>query len=192
MMKTVARNKWRLFAWVQAGVLAVVLVGFGTIAIAQNASDTTQKVSQKDGVVPGMLISGTPNVSSSTTTTPTEAPSESPAENGPLQMDARSNRLQEEFAQCMAAMEQINQRIRELTEVTNFYNQQLNNFVPTPYDPNLPQDETNAIWAADSARRQAIQAQMDAANAAEHAYEATTPMADGGMSCGTGSGPYPQ
>ena len=89
-------------------------------------------------------------------------------------------------------MNQISQRIQQMTEVTNSYYQQLRDFQQTPYDPNLSQADMNALWAADEARRQGIQAQMDAANAAEHAYEATTPMADGSMGCGSGNGPYPQ
>ena len=192
MVKTIPRSKWRIFVWIQSGLLALVLVGFGAIAIAQNSGQSEVKTTNSGNLVPGMLLTASPKATPGTTSAPSDAPSDSSDGGGTPQMDVKSKRMQDEYAQCVAVMNQISQKIRELTEITNSYNQQLNNFVPTPYDPALSQAEMNAIWAADEARRQAIQTQMDAANAAEHAYEATTPMADGSMSCGSGNGPYPQ
>lgn len=108
-------------------------------------------------------------------------------------MDAKSKKLLDEMTQCMAAMDAISQNIRALSEKVNEFYYQLQNFQYTPIDMNLSPAEQDAIRASDEARRQSIQSQFDAANAAELAYEATTPLASGhGMSCSQGSGPYPR
>lgn len=182
-----------MFVWIQVGVLTLFLVGFGTIAIAQNAADTTRKVSETGEQAPGMLISGTPSDSSSSKAVPTSEPSDTLNGDGVPQTDSRAKKVLDEMAQCMAAMNQISQQIRALSEVANSYYSQLQNFSYTPIDMNLSIEEQNAIRASDESRRQALQTQFDAANAAEFAYEATTPLGSGhGMSCSQGSGPYPQ
>lgn len=193
MLKTIPRNKWRLFVWIQAGLLALVLVGFGTIAIAQNSVQSAVEDANSRNQVPGMLLTASPSATSGATSAPSDVPSEPSEGGGAPQMDSRAKKVLDEMAQCMAAMNQISQQMSALSEVANSYYNQLQNFSYTPIDFNLSIEEQNAIRASDESRRQALQAQFDAANAAQFAYEATTPLGSGrGMGCWQGSGPYPQ
>lgn len=196
MAKLFAGNKLRLFVWIQAAILAVVIVSFGAVAIAQSGQFGSSVGTKQQSEEPGMLLTASPTPSAKQSGSPSLAPGESADQGtggGAPQMDAKYKKLQDEMTQCGAALDAINNRLRALLAVSNSLYDQLTFFEPTPLDPNATFEENQAVWAADEARRQAIQAQLDAASAAVSAYEATTPMASGhGMGCWQGSGPYPR
>lgn len=169
-------------------MLALVLVGFGTIAIAQNTSNSPSRVSSTGDQTPVMLMSSTPSGQPSQGATSADEPTEAPGGSGTPQMDSKVKKIFDEMAQCMAVQDARNEVLRGFAMRSNAINDQLNHLPPINFDPNLTPEQSQALINERNALQDSLRTQIADINSQELAYEQNS----GGGACWQGSGPVPR
>lgn len=185
-------NRRVLLVGIQVAVLLSLLIaGISAVALtSQNSKSTVSTPTDEETYE--ILQSSTSPVSTPAGEPSPPADSSSP-QNG-VQRDAKTQKIFDDMAACVAAMDAKNAVIRSFTDRSNAISNQLNNLPPIDYGLNPTQEQIDALNAEREALRNSLQAQITDLYNQETAYERSFGVvpSSGNSGCWQGSGPVPQ